>query len=108
MIDAVDAIDMSLLAPVLEKYQNRGREALLPLLGEAQALYGWLPRAVLEAVGQTLRVPLADVHGVVEFYTMFYNTPTARTLIRVCQDPACHLAGGGGGRRRHPGALGAP
>ena len=40
-----------------------------------------------------LRVPLADIHGVVEFYTMFYNTPTARTLIRVCQDPACHLAG---------------
>jgi NADH-quinone oxidoreductase subunit F len=84
---------MSLLAPVLEKYQSRGREALLPLLGEAQALYGWLSRPVLEAVGQTLRVPLADVHGVVEFYSMFYNTPTARTIIRVCQDPACHLAG---------------
>ncbi len=93
VIDALDTIDLSLLSPTLQKYQNRRREALLPLLADAQAVYGWLPRPVLEAVAQTLRVPLADVHGVVEFYSMFYNTPTAKTIIRVCQDPACHLAG---------------
>jgi NADH-quinone oxidoreductase subunit F len=67
---------------------------LLPVLHEAQALYGWLPREVQEAIGETLRVPLADIHGVVEFYTMFYNEPMARKVVRVCMDPACHMAGG--------------
>jgi NADH-quinone oxidoreductase subunit F len=86
-------IDLTLLTPLLERYNGRRRDALLPLLHEAQALYGWLPREVLQAIGRTLRVPLADIHGVVEFYTMFYNEPTARRVIRVCEDPACHLAG---------------
>jgi NADH-quinone oxidoreductase subunit F len=86
-------IDMTALEPVLSRYRGRGRESLLPLLHEAQAVNGWLPSEVLEAIGETLRVPLADIHGVVEFYSMFYNEPTARRVIRVCFDPACHMAG---------------
>lgn len=66
---------------------------LLPTLHYAQTLYGWLPREVQEAVGQALRVPLADVHGVIEFYSMFYSEPTARQVIRLCEDTACSLAG---------------
>ena len=93
MTHTTHVVDLSLLNPILEKYKNRKRDALLPMLHEAQALYGWLPREVQEAVGDTLRVPLADIHGVIEFYTMFYNEPTARRVIRVCQDSACHLAG---------------
>ncbi len=87
------AIDLTLLEPVLARYHGRSRTALLPLLHEAQDIYGWLPREVQEAVSRTLRVPLADVHGVVEFYTMFYNEPTARQVVRLCGDVACTLHG---------------
>ncbi|MBK8933153.1 MAG: NAD(P)H-dependent oxidoreductase subunit E [Chloroflexi bacterium] len=87
------AIDLTLLESVLVRYHGRSRSALLPLLHEAQAIYGWLPREVQEAVSRTLRVPLADVHGVVEFYAMFYNEPTARRVVRVCEDIACTLRG---------------
>ncbi len=86
-------VDLTLLDSLLEKYQGRKRDALLPLLHEAQSLYGWLPREVQMAVAETLRVPLAEIHGVVEFYTMFYNEPTGRRVIRVCEDVACQLAG---------------
>lgn len=85
--------NQALLTPILKKYHGRSRDALLPMLHDVQSILGWLPREVQEAVGRTLRVPLAEVHGVIEFYTMFYNEPTAKTLIRVCQDPACYLAG---------------
>jgi NADH-quinone oxidoreductase subunit F len=90
------SVDISLLTPLIEKYNGRKREALLPMLHGAQAVYGWLPGEVQQAIGETLRVPLADVHGVIEFYTMFYNEPTARKVVRVCEDPACYLAGGEG------------
>ncbi len=93
MIATTKTIDLSLLDPILEKYQGRQRDALLPLLHEAQAVYGWLPREVQTAVSQTLRVPLSDVYGVIEFYTMFYGEPTAKQVIRVCEDVACQLAG---------------
>ena len=86
--------DLSLLEPILEKYNGRKRDALLPMLHDTQAVYGWLPRAVQEAIGKTLRVPLADIHGVIEFYTMFYGEPTAKRVIRVCEDSACSHRGG--------------
>jgi NADH-quinone oxidoreductase subunit F len=31
------------------------------------------------------------VHGVIEFYALFYNEPLGRKVIRVCTDPACAL-----------------
>ena len=87
------SVDLTPLQTILEKYNGRSRDALLPLLHKAQALYGWLPREVQEAIGQTLRVPLADIHGVIEFYTMFYNEPTAKRVIRVCEGVSCQLSG---------------
>ncbi len=93
MTHTLHAVDLTLLDPIVEKYKGRQREALLPMLHDAQSIYGWLPRQVQELVGSTLRVPLADIHGVIAFYTMFYNEPTAKRVIRVCQDSACHLAG---------------
>lgn len=72
-----------------------GRTQLLPALHKAQELYGWLPREVQEAISIALHIPLADIHGVIEFYTMFYAEPTAKRVIRVCEDPACTLADGG-------------
>lgn len=89
-----ETVDLTRLDPLLEQYHGRKRDALLPILHDTQALYGWLPRPALEAISHTLRVPLADIHGVVEFYSMFYSEPMARQVIRVCEDPACHIAGG--------------
>jgi NADH-quinone oxidoreductase subunit F len=95
LVTEVDVpVDLTSLAPILEKYNGRKRDALLPLLHEAQAVYGWLPAQVQEAISHTLHVPLSDIHGVIEFFTMFYNEPTAPHVIRVCEDPACSLAGG--------------
>lgn len=87
-------IDLSPYQAYLSSVGHRGRTMLLPALHKAQELYGWLPRKVLEATSLALHIPLADVHGVVEFYTMFYAEPTAKRVIRVCEDPACTLGDG--------------
>ncbi len=87
------SVDLTLLEPILTRYNGRSRSALLPLLHEAQALYGWLPREVQQAISRTLRVPEADIHGVIEFYTMFYNQPTAKRVVRICEGTSCSLQG---------------
>lgn len=84
-------IDLAPLAPAIEKYLSLGRSGLLPALHAAQKIYGWLPQQVAAEVAKSLRVPLADVHGVIEFYSLFYNEPVGRKIIRVCADPACAL-----------------
>ncbi|MFO7635372.1 MAG: NAD(P)H-dependent oxidoreductase subunit E [Caldilinea sp.] len=90
----VDPIDLTLLSPVLHKHAAHNHSGLLPALLDAQALYGCLPAPVVSEIAHALRVPLADVHGVIEFYALLYNEPVGRTVLRVCTDPSCALRGG--------------
>ena len=89
-------IDLTPLHPAIEPYISLGRSGLLPALYAAQKIYGWLPEEAAAEVAKSLRVPLADVHGVIEFYTLFYNEPVGKRIIRVCTDQACALKGGDG------------
>ncbi|HEX9839296.1 MAG TPA: NAD(P)H-dependent oxidoreductase subunit E [Anaerolineales bacterium] len=87
-------IDLAPLIPAIKAYAPLGRSGLLPALHAAQKIYGWLPEPVAAEVAKSLRVPLADVHGVIEFYSLFYNEPIGKRVIRVCTDQACALKGG--------------
>ncbi len=79
----------SLVAP----YRGRQREALLPLLWDIQTTYGFVGPDAVHAVSHTLHVPEADIYGVIGFYSLFHDKPTGATIIRVCADPLCGLAG---------------
>ena len=81
------------LKPAIESYISMGRSGLLPALHAAQKIYGWISEPVAAEIARSLRVPLADVHGVIEFYSLFYNEPISRHVIRVCMDVACALKG---------------
>jgi NADH-quinone oxidoreductase subunit F len=87
-------VDLAPLFPAIESYIPLGRSGLLPALHAAQKLYGWISEPVATEISRSLRVPLADVHGVIEFYSLFYNEPVGKRVIRVCTDQACALKGG--------------
>ena len=70
-----------------------GRSGLLPALHVAQEMYGWISESVAAIIARALKVPLADVFGVIDFYTMLYSRPVGRTVVRVCADPSCSIAG---------------
>jgi NADH-quinone oxidoreductase subunit F len=89
MIRPNGPLDLSLLDPILFDRAPGGRTQLLPALFEAQRTYGHIPEAVAEAIGRALRVPLADIYGVLEFYTMLYSRPAGRRIVRVCTSPMC-------------------
>jgi NADH-quinone oxidoreductase subunit F len=92
MISEHEIVDLSKLDAALQDHQRHGRTRLLPALHAAQSLYGHLPEPVLKRIGEKLRVPLADIHGVVSFYSLFYAEPKGKTVLRVCTDPVCMLA----------------
>jgi NADH-quinone oxidoreductase subunit F len=81
------------LRTALAPYAAEGRSGLLPALHAAQRLGGWLPEEVATEVATTLGVPLSDVHGVIEFYTLYYSGPVGDRIVRVCGDPTCALRG---------------
>ncbi len=88
-----EALDLSRLDSLFEKY--RGQEgALIPVLQEAQEIYGYLSEEVLTAIGKRLHIPMSRIFGVVTFYAQFYTTPRGRYTVRVCRGTACHVRGG--------------
>ena len=88
--------DFIRLRSMLAELAPQGRPALLPALHAAQQFHGWLPETVAAEVGRALGVPLADVHGVIDFYAMLSRQPMGRTVARVCSAPVCALAGAEG------------
>ncbi|OQY94937.1 MAG: NADH-quinone oxidoreductase subunit F [Anaerolineae bacterium UTCFX2] len=87
-------LDLPLLQRQLQPYQSEGRTALLPALQAVQEIYGYIPEDAAKEIGRALGVPLADIYGVIEFYSLFYPQPVGSTVVHICTDIACALHGG--------------
>ncbi len=89
----MDLINLKPLQSILSGFSTRDRTMLLPALHAAQDIYGYIPPKVATEIGQFLNIPLADVFGVIEFYTLFHSEPVEKTIVHVCNDPVCAMAG---------------
>ncbi len=69
--------------------------AIMPVLQEAQNVYGYLPIEVQQMVADGLGVPLSEVFGVATFYSQFSLTPKGKYNISVCLGTACYVKGSG-------------
>lgn len=69
--------------------------ATMPALQYAQELYGYLPYEVQMIVADELGVTLADVYGVVTFYSQFSLYPKGKYRIGICLGTACYVKGSG-------------
>lgn len=87
-----NAIDLALIEPVLKKYSGQ-KGALIPILQQAQGLYGYLPRPLLDLISRRLRVPMSKIYGVATFYSQFYLERRGRHILKVCDGTACHVKG---------------
>lgn len=68
--------------------------ALIPVLEQVQDVLGYLPEPVQVLVAEGLTIPVANVYGVVTFYSFFTMVPRGRHNIRVCLGTACYVRGG--------------
>ena len=85
---AIDPPVSDQLRQFLDQNGNRGREMLLPALLETQKIHGYIPPNSARVIGETLNTPLADIYGVIGFYSMLASEPQAETMIRVCTTPS--------------------
>jgi NADH-quinone oxidoreductase subunit F len=69
------------------------RDLLLPALHALQAGVGWISEGGLTYVCRRLTIPPAEAYGVATFYAMFSVEPRPRTVVHVCDDLACRIAG---------------
>ena len=69
--------------------------AVMPVLQQAQEVYGYLPKEVQAMIAEGLNVPMEEVFGVSTFYSQFSLTPKGKYTISVCLGTACYVKGSG-------------
>jgi len=73
---------------------HRGdRGALLPILHQLQAEFGFVDPSVEPRLADLLNLSVAEVHGVVTFYKDFRREPPGRVTVRICRAEACQAVG---------------
>lgn len=82
------------LIAVIEKYRGT-KGALMPVLQEAQEIYGYLPIEVQKIIALRMGVSLEEVYGVSTFYSQFVLNPKGDVSIAVCLGTACYVKGSG-------------
>ena len=82
------------LIAVIEKYRGT-KGALMPVLQEAQEIYGYLPIEVQKIIALRMGVSLEEVYGVTTFYSQFVLNPKGDVSIAVCLGTACYVKGSG-------------
>ena len=71
-----ELFDNTKLEKLLEMHSGQ-KGALIPILQEIQAAYGFLPEEALKMVSRGVKGPLSRIYAVVTFYAQFYLIPAA-------------------------------
>ena len=82
------------LLALIAKYKEQ-EGALMPVLQQAQEIYGYLPIEVQKIIARGLGIPLESVYAVVSFYSQFTLNPKGKYNISVCMGTACYVKGAG-------------
>ena len=80
------------LAELLDKYRGT-KGSVIPVLQQAQEIFGYLPKDVLIKISNEIDVPISQIYGVVTFYAQFHLEPRGENIVRSCQGTACHVRG---------------
>ena len=70
------------LLAVIEKHAGE-KGAMMPILQEAQEIYGYLPYEVQEIIALKTGVSLEEIFGIVSFYAQFKLNPDCKYAIAV-------------------------
>ncbi len=82
--------------------------ALMPILQQAQDIYGYLPEEVQRHIALGMGIPYSEVYGVVTFYAQFLLNPKGAHPVAVCLGTACYVKGSGILMEKLEGLLGIP
>ena len=79
---------------ICDRYVNE-RTPLMMILSDIQTEYGYIPLEVQEIVSQRTGISVAEIFGVVTFYSFFSLQPKGKYVIGCCLGTACYVKGSG-------------
>ncbi len=77
---------------ILSKYE-KDKSNLIQILNEVQEYYGYVPTKAQEEISKYLNIEMAEIYGVITFYSRFTLKPKGKYNIAVCLGTACFVKG---------------
>ncbi len=72
---------------------NGDKSQLIHVLNEVQELYGYVPTYVQKVISDEMDIPMAEIYGVITFYSRFSLEAKGKYNISVCLGTACYVKG---------------
>ncbi len=77
----------------LFKEYKEEKDNLIPMLEEIQEKFGYIPQEAQKLLSDYLDIPMAEIYGVITFYSRFTLIPKGKYAISVCLGTACYVKG---------------
>ena len=80
------------IVEIIDRYKDE-KTPLMMILSDIQKEYGYIPIEVQELVSDKTGIPVAEIYGVVTFYSFFSLQPKGKYVIGCCLGTACYVKG---------------
>lgn len=77
---------------ICDRYKDENTP-LMMILSDIQKEYGYIPLEVQEIVSEKTGISVAEIYGVVTFYSFFSLMPKGKYVIGCCLGTACYVKG---------------
>ena len=75
---------------ICDAYANEP-SPLMMILSAIQKKYGYIPLEVQQIISEKTGIPVAEIYGVVTFYSFFSLKPKGKYVIGICLGTACYV-----------------
>ena len=80
------------ICEICDRYANE-KTPLMMILSDIQNEYGYIPLEVQQIVSEKTGISVAEIYGVVTFYSFFSLEPKGKYVIGCCLGTACYVKG---------------
>ena len=80
------------ITEICDRYKNENTP-LMMILSDIQKEYGYIPLEVQELVSEKTGISVAEIYGVVTFYSFFSLKPKGKNVVGCCLGTACYVKG---------------
>ncbi|MBR3041498.1 MAG: NAD(P)H-dependent oxidoreductase subunit E [Eubacterium sp.] len=88
----LNATAVAKIEEICARYKDE-KTPLMMILSDIQNEYGYIPLEVQEIVSKNTGISVAEIYGVVTFYSFFSLTPKGKYVIGCCLGTACYVKG---------------
>lgn len=91
-MERLNASSLKKIDEILAAHKDQ-RGPTIEMLHEVQDSLGYIPFEAMEKIASATNTSVADVYGVVMFYSQFTDKPKGKHIINVCLGTACYVKG---------------